>query len=56
MKVEFTEPAEESLRKIYCRYPEKKAEQIIETILSKAETLSRLANRGRIVEELRFLN
>lgn len=53
MKVEFTDPAEESLRKIYCSYPDDVAEKIIEKILQRAETLSSLANRGRIVEELR---
>jgi toxin ParE1/3/4 len=56
MKVEFTDPAEESLRKIYCSYPDDVAEKIIEKILLKAETLSNLANRGRIVEELRPYN
>ncbi len=56
MKVEFTDPAEDSLRKIYCRYPENIAERIVEKILQSAETLSHLSGRGRIVEELRFLN
>jgi toxin ParE1/3/4 len=56
MKVEFTDPAEESLRKIYCRYPENIANRIVENILLRAETLSNLTNRGRIVEELRPLN
>ena len=56
MQVEFTEPAEESLRKIYCRYPENIAAGIVESILRRAESLSNLTNRGRIVEELRPLN
>ncbi|MEQ8554441.1 MAG: type II toxin-antitoxin system RelE/ParE family toxin [Cyclobacteriaceae bacterium] len=56
MKVEFTDPAEEHLRKIYCRYPEEVAEKIIERILQKADTLSILTNRGRLVEELRSIN
>ncbi len=56
MKVEFTDPAEERLRKIYCRYPENVAESIVEKILLKAETLSSFANRGRIEEVLRSLN
>ena len=56
MKVEFTEPAEENLRQIYCSYPDDIAEKIIEKILLRAETLANLANRGRIVEELRSYN
>jgi toxin ParE1/3/4 len=56
MTVEFTDPAEDSLRKIYCGYPEGIAEQIVGKVLDRAETLSNLANRGRIVEELRSLN
>ncbi|WP_416868000.1 MAG: hypothetical protein ACMVP2_12975 [Imperialibacter sp.] len=32
MKVEFTDPAEESLRKIYCRYPENIANRIVEEL------------------------
>ncbi|MEQ9289264.1 MAG: type II toxin-antitoxin system RelE/ParE family toxin [Cyclobacteriaceae bacterium] len=56
MQVEFTDPAEESLRKIYCRYPEEIAEKIVGQILGRAEKLSTLVSRGRIVEELRSLN
>ena len=56
MIVEFTDFAEEELRKIHCRYPSGRAEIIVEKILSRAETLSTLPNRGRIVEELRVLN
>jgi len=56
MKVEFTDLAEERLRKIYCHYPADGADQIVEKILEKANTLSSLSNRGRLVEELRSLN
>jgi len=56
VKVEFTDPAEERLRKIYCRYPEDVADRIVEKILQRANSLSNLSNRGRIVEELRSLN
>lgn len=56
MQVEFTDPAEDALRKIYCHYQEEIAEKIVDKILHRAETLSNLANRGRIVEELRSLN
>ena len=56
MKVEFTDPAEERLKKIYCRYPEDVANRIVEKILQKANCLSNLSNRGRIVEELRSLH
>lgn len=56
MKVEFTDPVEERLRKIYCRYPEDVADRIVENILQRANSLSKLSNRGRIVEELRSLN
>ncbi|MBV6641825.1 MAG: type II toxin-antitoxin system RelE/ParE family toxin [Cyclobacteriaceae bacterium] len=56
MKVEFTDPAEDQLRKIHCRYPQDIADRIIEKILQRASSLSDLTNRGRIVEELRFLN
>lgn len=45
MKVEFTDPAEERLRKIYCHYPETIADKLVENILRKAETLSSLAKR-----------
>jgi len=55
MKVEFTDPAEERLRKIYCRFPADIAEKMVDRILQKASTLSNLSNRGRIVEELRSL-
>ncbi len=56
MKVEFTDPAEESLRKIYCRHTKEVAKKIIERILLKAGSLSTFSKRGRIVEELRSLN
>ncbi|MEM9338881.1 MAG: type II toxin-antitoxin system RelE/ParE family toxin [Bacteroidota bacterium] len=55
MEVDFTDPAEERLKKIYCRYPEDVANKVVEKILTRAETLSNLSNRGRIVEELRPL-
>ena len=56
MKVELTDLAEESLREIHCRFPKETAQKIVDKILDKTETLSYLANRGRIVEELRDLD
>ena len=56
MEVEFTDPAAESLRNIYCHCPENVAGEIVEKILQRAETLSSLADWGRIVEELRLYN
>ncbi|ELR68035.1 hypothetical protein C900_01209 [Fulvivirga imtechensis AK7] len=56
MTVELTDLAEESLREIHCRFSKNKAQEVIDKILDRAATLSTLANRGRIVEELRNLN
>ena len=56
MEVLFTGPAEEQLKKIYCHYPESVAEELVEKILLRAETLAHFADRGRIVEELRFMD
>ncbi len=56
MKVEITDPAEASLQRIYCLYPEEIADQIIGRILDRSETLSNFPDRGRIVEELRSMN
>jgi len=56
MKVDITDPAEESIQKIYRLYPEEVADRVIGDVLDRAETLSELANRGRIVDELRPMN
>lgn len=56
MEVVITEPAEESLKEIYCRFEENIAVHLVNKILDRAETLSNLSNRGRIVDELRSLN
>ncbi|MEQ8469609.1 MAG: type II toxin-antitoxin system RelE/ParE family toxin [Marinoscillum sp.] len=54
--IEITQLAEDSLKKIYCRYPDETAQRIIENILQKIDSLSALTDRGRIVEELKMLN
>ncbi len=53
MTVEITAPAEEALREVKCRYKRTKGQKTVDAILDRAETLSNLADRGRIVEELR---
>jgi len=56
MKVEITDPAEASLKRIYCLYEEEVANGIVGNILDRAETLSTFPLRGRIVDELRSMN
>ncbi len=56
MKVEITDPAEDSLRRIYCLYPEDIADRIVGDILDRSESLTKFSQRGRIVEELRAMN
>lgn len=56
MKVIVTEPAEDSLKEIYCNFEKPVAMKIVRAILDKADTLQTFSARGRIVEELRFLN
>jgi plasmid stabilization system protein ParE len=56
MKVEITEPAEKSLKEIYCRFENHIAKSLIEKILYRIDTLKTFSNRGRIVDELQSLN
>ncbi|GAA0891707.1 hypothetical protein GCM10009122_13860 [Fulvivirga kasyanovii] len=56
MIVELTDLAEEGLREIHCHFPKSQAQKLVDKILDRAATLSTLANRGHIVEELRNLN
>lgn len=55
MEVVITEPAEKSLKEIYCRFEEHVAIKIINKILDRADTLQTFSNRGRIVDELQSL-
>jgi hypothetical protein len=51
MEVVITEPAEKSLKEIYCRFEEHVAIKIINEILDRADTLQTFSNRGRIVDQ-----
>ncbi|MGM0579859.1 MAG: type II toxin-antitoxin system RelE/ParE family toxin [Bacteroidota bacterium] len=55
MEVVITEPAEKSLKDIYCRFEEHVAIKIINKILDRADTLQTFSKRGRIVDELQSL-
>ncbi|WKV10762.1 type II toxin-antitoxin system RelE/ParE family toxin [Marivirga harenae] len=55
MEVVITEPAEKSLKSIYCRFEEDIAVKITNKILDRADTLQTFSNRGRLVDELQSL-
>lgn len=60
MEVEITEWAKSCLKEIHKHYSKKasqeKATEIVDQIVERALSLDHMPNRGRIDEELRFLN
>lgn len=60
MKVEITDWAKSCLKEIHKHYSkeasQEKATEIVDKIVERALSLNLMPNRGRIDEELRFLN